>query len=59
MLKYYLRTSVELLEDIRILGEEKRKLEENHKLALDDIASDASVIKAELDLLKSLGLLEE
>lgn len=59
MFKYYLRTSVELLEDIRILGEEKRKLEESHKLAMDDIAADASVIKAELDLLKSLGLLEE
>lgn len=59
MLKYYLRSSVELLEDIRILGLKKKKLEESHKLAMDDIAADASVIKAELDLLKSIGQIEE
>ncbi len=57
MIAYQLRDRDEILEELRILGLKKAKLEKEYKTAMADITADAEVIKAELALLKSLGKL--
>lgn len=55
---YQLRHLDEILEELRILGIRKRQLEQEYRVNIQDIVADASVLKAELDLLKSLGKID-
>lgn len=55
MQTYQLRSTDELLEDARILGMRRKTLEQEYVLALKDIESDILAIKAEFELLKTLG----
>ena len=55
MRTYNLRHKAELLEELRILGMKKKRLEDQFKIDMTDITADASVIKAELEILRTLG----
>lgn len=55
MKTYHLRSFEEIQEEIRILGIKKQDVEREYKHKLEEIAADASVMNAELMLLRSLG----
>ena len=57
MQTYHLRHIEELNEELRLLGIKVAKLEQEYLLAIGDINADVAVIKAEMDLLDSLGKL--
>lgn len=52
---YQLRLRDEILADLRALELRKKKVEQEYRIAMADIMTDADVIKSELALLKSLG----
>lgn len=55
MIRYNLRNKDELLEELRVLTSKRNTIDKNYKVLVSDIEADVSVIKAELQLLNSLG----
>jgi hypothetical protein len=52
---YILRSRDDLLEELRILGMKKKKLDEQYRISVQDITADVHVINLEIQLLESLG----
>lgn len=55
MYTYHLRDREELLEEIRQLTLKRKKLDKDYQLAVEEIQADLSIMKAEIELLKTLG----